>query len=68
MDSTSKRPESNPNHVGRMTHYDPFYAFYLGEHQNLRGRQLHFMGSLAGLLCLIKAALSAQPLYVLLGG
>ena len=44
-----------------------FYPFYLAEHSNRTCRRLHFVGTSAGLVCLILAVLWARPSLVLLG-
>jgi hypothetical protein len=36
----------------KFSSFAEFYPFYLGEHQNLNCRRLHFVGSSVGLLCL----------------
>ncbi|MEN9538156.1 MAG: hypothetical protein RLZZ126_391 [Pseudomonadota bacterium] len=43
-----------------------FYPFYLGEHQNLTCRRLHFVGSSTGLVCLGLFAATGQWGYLLL--
>jgi hypothetical protein len=42
-----------------------FYPFYLGEHQNLTCRRLHFIGSTLVLVCLAMLAYSGRPQYLL---
>ena len=44
-----------------------FYPFYLGEHRNLVCRRLHFTGSVGGLLCLLQAVLTLNPLWLVAG-
>jgi hypothetical protein len=46
---------------------EEFWPFYLSEHQNPVNRDLHFVGSALGLVCLGKAVTKKKPLYLLLG-
>ncbi len=47
--------------------FSEFYPFYLTEHSNLTCRRLHFVGSSLGLVCLLTAVLTRNPLWVLAG-
>lgn len=46
---------------------EEFWPFYLSEHQNPVNRDLHFLGSAAGLFWLSKAISKKKPSYLLLG-
>jgi hypothetical protein len=45
--------------------FSEFYPFYLGEHQNLTCRRLHFIGSLLALGFLLRALLSGNAWWCL---
>lgn len=42
-----------------------FYPFYLGEHQNITCRRLHFVGTSAALGCIVAAAVHHNPWWLL---
>lgn len=44
-----------------------FYPYYLGEHQNIMCRRLHFVGSAWGLYCLQKVVRTRKLHYIPLG-
>lgn len=47
--------------------FKEFYPYYLSEHSNVTCRQLHFVGSSAGLVCLGLAAFYANPWFIFAG-
>ncbi|WP_424813394.1 Mpo1-like protein [Roseococcus sp. YIM B11640] len=42
-----------------------FWPFYVGEHLDARNRLLHFIGSSAAIACLLVAAVTGQPWWLL---
>lgn len=43
---------------------ESFWRFYLGEHQKIGNRMLHFLGSCSGLLCLGLTLATLNPLWI----
>ena len=46
-------------------HFSEFYPFYLSEHRDRTCRRLHFVGSTAALLCVVLAAVTRDPLWLI---
>lgn len=46
---------------------EEFWPYYLAEHQDPVNRNLHFVGSTIGLVCIGKAIKERKPSYLLLG-
>jgi hypothetical protein len=55
---------TSPNPHGSLA---SFYQFYLLEHANLRCRQMHFIGSSAGLLAIAATIVFKAWIFILLG-
>jgi hypothetical protein len=51
----------------RITNFDEFWIFYVREHANPLNRQLHFIGSSCGLICLLLGVTQANWRYIPLG-
>jgi hypothetical protein len=51
----------------RYTSFAEFYPFYLSEHSKRTTRQLHFLGSSLGLLCLLALLFTGDPWWLALG-
>ena len=49
----------------RFTRFADFYPFYLGEHQNVTCRRLHFIGSTLVLVCLFRLVTTGNPMWLL---
>lgn len=49
----------------RFTRFADFYPFYLQEHAHPSNRRLHFIGSTLVLMCLLRAALTGQAVWLL---
>ncbi len=47
--------------------FEDFYPYYLSEHSDPTCRRLHFVGSIAALVCLAAALVTLKPGFVLLG-
>lgn len=52
--------------MSRFANFREFYSFYLGEHENLISRRLHFIGSV-GVLGFLAAAIFTRNAWWLLG-
>lgn len=44
-----------------------FYPYYLSEHRDRRCRDAHFVGTTFGLVCLVFASFTLNPMFLLLG-
>jgi hypothetical protein len=44
-----------------------FYPIYLGEHQDLTCRRMHFVGSTLSLVCLLALIVTGNPWFLLAG-
>jgi hypothetical protein len=53
--------------MNRISSFDDFWLFYVREHSHPLNRQLHFVGSGLGLLCLIAACYTGKLLFIPLG-
>ena len=51
----------------RINSFDEFWPFYVREHANPLNRQLHFIGSSGGLVCLFLGIAQANWLFIPLG-
>jgi len=51
--------------MSRFANFREFYPFYLGEHENLICRRLHFIGSIGALSFLAAATLTRNPWWLL---
>ena len=51
--------------MSRFANFREFYPFYLGEHENLICRRLHFIGSIGALSFLAAAILTRNPWWLL---
>lgn len=58
---------STPSTDTRYERFADFYRFYLSEHANPTCRRLHFIGTSLGLLCFLRAAVTANPVWVMVG-
>lgn len=47
--------------------FDAFYKFYLGEHQNIACRRLHFLGTSAGIYGIYKTLRTGKKRYIVRG-
>jgi hypothetical protein len=50
-----------------MNTFREFYPLYLSEHSNRTCRRLHFVGTSAGLVCILEAIVSLNPWWLLPG-
>lgn len=50
----------------RFRTFDRFWPYYAGEHKDPLTRRMHFIGTSAGLLCLVGASISGEILLVVL--
>ena len=53
--------------AGPFKNFSEFYPYYLSEHQDARCRRLHFLGSLAGLACLVALVITGNWWFLLVG-
>ena len=51
----------------RITNFDEFWLFYVREHANPLNRQLHFIGSSCGLVCLFLGVTQGNWRFIPLG-
>jgi hypothetical protein len=51
----------------RISNFDEFWLFYVREHSNPLNRQLHFLGSSLGLVCLLACFYTGNLLFIPLG-
>ena len=47
--------------------FSEFYPFYLSEHSHQTSRRLHFVGTSIGLVLILTAILTRQPMLILYG-
>jgi hypothetical protein len=51
----------------RIANFEEFWPFYVREHANALNRQLHFIGSSCGLVCLFAGLYTLNWLFIPLG-
>jgi hypothetical protein len=49
----------------RFASFREFYPFYLGEHQHLTCRRLHFVGTTCALACIVAAIVLRNPWWLI---
>ncbi len=67
MDSSQASTSPHAVDAKAFKSFAEFYPFYLTEHSNRTCRRLHFVGSSLGLVCLLAAVLTRNPLWILAG-